>query len=95
MLQLLQRSELRLGCDAQVSDLDCVVVPVSGGGLISGVSVAIKAVNPDIVVLAAEPRGLHPFFPSVQGLLSRALERCAVFELLTQSGARDTWQNHV
>ena len=31
----------------QCPDLDKVIVPVSGGGLIGGVSTAIKAVKPD------------------------------------------------
>lgn len=56
---MLKRAWVPVAFDAQVSDLDGVIVPVSGGGLISGVSVAIKALNPDIVVLAAEPRGVH------------------------------------
>eukprot|EP00884_Botryococcus_braunii_P014167 jgi/Botrbrau1/22751/Bobra.0132s0083.2 len=47
----------------QVADLDAVVVPVSGGGLISGVSVAAKALKPDIIILAAEPRGVTPRLP--------------------------------
>jgi threonine dehydratase len=32
----------------QVSDLDAIIVPVSGGGLSSGISVAVKAINPHI-----------------------------------------------
>ena len=41
----------------QVPSLDAIIVPVSGGGLISGVAIAAKAINPDIVILAAEPTG--------------------------------------
>jgi len=41
----------------QVPDLDCVVVPVSGGGMISGVALAVKAINPRCLVFAAEPGG--------------------------------------
>jgi threonine dehydratase len=40
---------------ADVPDLDVVIVPVSGGGLISGVAVAIKAVRPDVKVIGVEP----------------------------------------
>ena len=32
----------------QLSDVDAVIVPVGGGGLISGVAFAIKSLNPDI-----------------------------------------------
>lgn len=35
-------------------DLDMLVVPVGGGGLISGMAVAAKAIRPDIAILAAQ-----------------------------------------
>lgn len=40
-----------------VPDLDAVVVPVGGGGLLSGFCVAAKGVKPSIRVFAAEPLG--------------------------------------
>ncbi|MET9632769.1 threonine/serine dehydratase [Lentzea sp. NPDC006480] len=36
-------------------EVDAVVVPMSGGGLISGVATAIKALKPDVRVIGAEP----------------------------------------
>ncbi len=36
-------------------DVATVLVPVSGGGLISGVAVAVKAVSPDVRVIGVEP----------------------------------------
>ncbi|KAA1422155.1 pyridoxal-phosphate dependent enzyme [Mumia zhuanghuii] len=39
----------------QVADLDVVVVPVSGGGLVSGIAAAVKALRPDVRVIAVEP----------------------------------------
>jgi len=36
-------------------DVDVVLVPVSGGGLISGVAAAIKALRPDAKVIGVEP----------------------------------------
>ncbi|MDT7787985.1 MAG: threonine dehydratase [Pseudonocardiales bacterium] len=36
-------------------DVDAVVVPMSGGGLISGVATVIKALRPDVRVIGAEP----------------------------------------
>jgi threonine dehydratase len=36
-------------------DVDLVVVPVSGGGLISGIAAAIKAARPDVKIVGAEP----------------------------------------
>ncbi|MGH7620234.1 MAG: threonine ammonia-lyase [Gemmatimonadaceae bacterium] len=41
----------------QVHDLDAVIVPVGGGGLIAGMLVAIKESNPKIRVYGVEPTG--------------------------------------
>jgi threonine dehydratase len=38
-------------------DVDTVFIPVGGGGLLSGVGSAIKAVNPSIRIYAVEPEG--------------------------------------
>ncbi|HTL78042.1 MAG TPA: pyridoxal-phosphate dependent enzyme, partial [Candidatus Babeliales bacterium] len=38
-----------------VSDLDLVMCPVGGGGLLAGTAVAAKSMRPDIKVIAAEP----------------------------------------
>lgn len=36
-------------------DIEAVVVPVGGGGLISGITLAIKALRPDVKIIGAEP----------------------------------------
>ena len=41
----------------QVPRLDAIVVPVGGGGLISGICVAAKGIDPGIRIFAAEPLG--------------------------------------
>ncbi|KAK3236995.1 hypothetical protein CYMTET_52894 [Cymbomonas tetramitiformis] len=41
----------------QVAELDAIVVPVSGGGMLSGIAIAAKALKPAIKVIAAEPSG--------------------------------------
>src|SRR5262249_12300574 len=38
-----------------VPDLDAVLTPVGGGGLISGCSIAVKHLRPDIRVIGVEP----------------------------------------
>lgn len=38
-------------------DVDCILVPVGGGGLISGVALAAKELNPDIKIIGVEPEG--------------------------------------
>lgn len=41
----------------QLKDFDSVLVPVGGGGLISGISIAIKSLNPNAKVYGVEPDG--------------------------------------
>ncbi len=41
----------------QAADLDAVIAPVGGGGLVSGTCIAVKALAPDTRVYAAEPSG--------------------------------------
>ncbi len=41
----------------QLDDFDSVVVPVGGGGLISGISTAIKSLKPHAKVYGVEPQG--------------------------------------
>jgi threonine dehydratase len=50
----------------QVSDLDCVLCPVGGGGLASGLGVAIKALRPQMRVIAVEPAGADDAWRSFQ-----------------------------
>jgi threonine dehydratase len=40
----------------QVPDLEAVVVPIGGGGLISGVATAVKALRPEVEVLGVQSR---------------------------------------
>jgi threonine dehydratase/serine racemase len=41
----------------QVEKLDAIVAPVGGGGLISGIALAGRAVKPALRIFAAEPKG--------------------------------------
>jgi threonine dehydratase len=41
----------------QVDGVDTVLVPIGGGGLISGIASAVKAVNPKVRVVGVEPAG--------------------------------------
>ena len=50
----------------QCPQLDCIVVPVSGGGLIGGVAAAVKAVSPDTRVYGAEPAALPRYSASLK-----------------------------
>ena len=44
---------------ADAPDLDCIVVPIGGGGLMSGVATAAKALKPDIEMIGVEAE-LYP-----------------------------------
>ncbi len=54
-------------------DLDLLVVPVGGGGLISGMAIAAKAIRPDIVIIGVESER----FPSMQQMLNGEPVSCA------------------
>lgn len=41
----------------EMPDVDAVLVPVGGGGLISGIAMAIKAISPKVKVIGVEPEG--------------------------------------
>ena len=41
----------------QVPDVDVVVCPIGGGGLISGVATAVKSLKPDVRIYGIEPEG--------------------------------------
>jgi threonine dehydratase len=49
----------------EVPDLDCIVVPVGGGGLIAGNAIAARARKPDIQIIGAEAA----LYPSVWNAL--------------------------
>jgi threonine dehydratase len=40
---------------AAVPDVDCVIVPVGGGGLIGGIALAVKATRPDCRIIGVQP----------------------------------------
>ncbi|MDN3448956.1 threonine/serine dehydratase [Planococcus sp. APC 3906] len=50
----------------QVEGLDAILVPVGGGGLISGVLAAVKNVNPGIKVIGVEPEEANDTWLSLQ-----------------------------
>ncbi len=50
----------------QIPDLDALVVPVGGGGLISGCSIAAKHLRPGIRVIGVEPADANDTFLSLE-----------------------------
>ncbi len=59
----------------EVSDLDVVTAPVSGGGLLSGTAIAAKSLRPGIRVVGAEPKNADDAYRSLQSGRLEPLER--------------------
>lgn len=50
----------------QQNDLEAIVAPVGGGGLLSGTAIAAKYINPDIEIIGAEPDGADDAYRSLK-----------------------------
>src|SRR4029079_12381006 len=48
-----------------LSDLDVLVVPIGGGGLISGIAIAVKALMQDVRIIGAQAAGCAPVLASL------------------------------
>ena len=51
----------------QVSNFDAIIIPVGGGGLIGGISNAVRQLRPDVEIIGVEPEGadsMHRSFAS-------------------------------
>jgi threonine dehydratase len=55
-----------IGCEIlqDLDDVDTIIVPVGGGGLISGIATAIKETKPSVRVIGAEPALTPKYFYS-------------------------------
>jgi threonine dehydratase len=51
---------------ADMPDLDAVLIAIGGGGLITGMSIALKALKPSIRVIGIEPTGCPTFHASLK-----------------------------
>ena len=69
-----------------VPDLDVIITPLSGGGLLSGTSIAAKSVRPQIRVIGAEPKNADDAYRS---LASGKIEPAAKTETIAD-GLRAT-----
>ena len=50
----------------QYPDVETIVVPVGGGGLLAGILIAVKSLKPSVRVIAAEPEWANDAFRSLQ-----------------------------
>jgi threonine dehydratase len=72
----------------QVPDLDAIIAPVGGGGLVSGICVAAKALRPAVRIFAAEPAGADDAARSLAAgqLIPQTAPRTIADGLLTSLG---------
>ena len=73
-----------------VADLDAVLVPVGGGGLISGMSVAYKALNPDTKIIAVQAEGAPALKNSYDA--KKAIDSISVKTIADGIAVRDIYQ---
>ena len=69
-------------------DLDAVIIPVGGGGLISGMACAIKSINPNIKVIGVGASGAPALKNSFE--LGRAVDTISVRTIADGIAVRDT-----
>ena len=70
------------------NELDAVLIPVGGGGLIAGMASAIKAINPKIKVIGVSAKGAPAFKNSYD--LKRAVDSTSVRTIADGIAVRDT-----
>ena len=58
----------------QVPDLDAVVVPIGGGGLIAGIALAVKTLRPKVKVIGVEPAHAASFTAALAAGQTEAIE---------------------
>ena len=63
----------------ELEELDAVVVPIGGGGLISGIAFAIKHLNPDIKIYGVQAAGAASMFESRKAGTPVMLDSAATF----------------
>lgn len=60
------QATIALEIEDQIPDLDAVIVPVGGGGLISGIAYTIKSINPAVKVYGVEAAGAPSMLNSIR-----------------------------
>lgn len=78
----------------QCPDLETVVAPASGGGLLSGVAAAVKLLRPEVRVVGAEPAGAARFAASRRAGSPVTLEKADTVAdgLRVLAPGRITWE---
>ena len=72
----------------EVEDLDAVIVPVGGGGLISGISVTVKALHPEVKIIGVSAEGAPAMKNSYDA--KKAIDTTSVRTIADGIAVRDT-----
>ena len=76
----------------QAGDLDAIIAPVGGGGLMSGTSITTRALFPDTRIIGAEPKGADDAARSLEaGKLLLQTEPDTICDGLLTSMGEYTW----
>ena len=59
----------------QVSDLEALIVPIGGGGLMAGIANAVKQLRPSVQIIGVEPRGANTMHLSFEAGEPRSIDR--------------------
>jgi len=73
----------------QVESADAIIVPIGGGGLISGILTAIKETNPKIKVIGVEPESANDTYLSLQNEKITAVPAATIADGLRTSQPGD------
>lgn len=60
---------------ADLPDVDAIIAPLGGGGLLAGVASAVRALRPAVKIFAAEPETAAPFDASLRAGGPRSFDR--------------------
>ncbi|WP_335869506.1 threonine ammonia-lyase [Bacillus sp. 2205SS5-2] len=58
----------------QFSDLDVILVPVGGGGLLAGMAIAVKALYPHVSIIGVQAQGAPALYNFFKGKSKRAID---------------------
>lgn len=58
----------------QVPDVEAVILPIGGGGLIAGVALAMKALRPEVKIIGVQAEGASPMVQSIKEGEERIVE---------------------
>jgi threonine dehydratase len=72
----------------QAPDVETIVVPCGGGGLLSGIAIAVKAMRPEVRVIACRPRAPRRTPPRSRPAIPVALETMATMATASRWGCR-------